>query len=116
MIGIIHGQGCVDVGVHPGQEPQCGLRLKRNEQGIQCCKPDDTLATAENLMREKKIRRLPATDDGGRLLGIFAINDIAQEAARDRTSKKKEVSDAEVGETVAAVCEARFAREPVAAT
>ena len=49
---------------------------------VQCCKPDDTVATAETFMREKKIRRLPVTEHDGRLVGILAINDIAQEAAR----------------------------------
>jgi CBS domain-containing protein len=78
------------------------------------CRPDDPLSVAEGMMQEKRIRRLPVVDAAGRLVGIISINDIARKAARERMQKRKAVSDAEVGETLAAICEPRAAA-PVAA-
>lgn len=74
---------------------------------VECCSPDDTIAAAEGLMAVNRVRRLPVIQDGGRLIGILALDDIAREAARERWRGDKEVSDAEVGETLSAVCEMR---------
>ena len=78
------------------------------------CSSEDTIATAENLMRDKTVRRLPVIDNDGRLVGLLSLNDIAREAARQRRNGKKEVSDAEVGETLSALCEAHYAKRAVA--
>ena len=58
-------------------------------------------------MTANKVRRSPVTDNDGRLVGILSLDDIAREAARERSQVRKEVSDAEVGETLSAVCEVR---------
>ena len=77
------------------------------------CKADDTLVAAEKLMRSRKVRRLPVTDAAGRIVGIISLNDIALEAARERTQQgRRELSDAEVSETLAAVSEHRQAPPP----
>lgn len=75
-------------------------------------RPDESITAAEKLLAEKQIRRLPVVDATGRLVGILSLNDIAQEAARERGQKRKSVSDAEVGATVAAICEPRAAAIP----
>jgi CBS domain-containing protein len=74
-------------------------------QEARTCTPGDFLADAENIMREGKIRRLPVVDDEGRLLGIISLADLAQEAARERSAKSKEITEEEVGDTLAAICE-----------
>jgi CBS domain-containing protein len=76
-------------------------------RSVICCRPDDSVAAAERLMATNRIRRLPVTNELGRLVGILAIDDIAREAARERWQRAKEVSDTEVGETLAAVCRHR---------
>lgn len=81
---------------------------------IYSCKPDDTLAAAEELMRSKRIRRLPVTDAGGHLVGIVSLNDIACEAEHEHAQAKPEVTTDEVGVTLAAVCRPRSSREVVA--
>jgi CBS domain-containing protein len=74
---------------------------------IFACRSDDPIETAERTMREKQIRRLPVTDDRGRILGILSLNDIALEAERERRSSKgnQEVKSEEVAMTLAAVCD-----------
>jgi len=69
------------------------------------CAPEDDLATAEELMRVKQVRRLPVVDAQGHLAGIISLNDIARECAREAGLKKaREVSDSEIAGVLASVC------------
>jgi CBS-domain-containing membrane protein len=82
---------------------------------VYSCGPQDTVASAEKVMRSAQVRRLPVVDAEGLLVGLISLNDIALEAARERsTRRQKEVSDAEVGETLASICAHRPTREPAA--
>ncbi len=69
------------------------------------CRPQDSLAQAEQAMREARIRRLPVTDDQGTLIGMLSLADIAREAAREQTRPNREVTEVEVNDTFAAICE-----------
>jgi len=77
------------------------------------CRPDDTVAVAEATMRARQVRRLPVLDERGRLLGILSLNDIAIEAAVERTRKQRQVTPAEVGMTLAAICHHRTPQPPI---
>ncbi len=79
------------------------------------CKPEDTLEAAEEIMRANQIRRLPVVDAEGRLLGIISLNDIAREAERERTRRRKEVTTDEIGLTLAAICKPHSERAVAAA-
>ncbi len=72
---------------------------------IRVCHPDDTLAAAERTMRDAQIRRLPVVDDTGALLGIISLADLAREAARERSNHHRKVTETEVGDTLAGICE-----------
>ncbi|MGH9460142.1 MAG: CBS domain-containing protein [Vicinamibacteria bacterium] len=74
-------------------------------QEIFSCQPDDDLAEAQTVMRERQVRRLPVTDAEGRLKGILSLSDITREAAKEAQShpKKVEVSYSEVAETLAGI-------------
>lgn len=41
------------------------------------CSPDDDIPKALNLMEVHKIRRIPAVDDSGRIVGIISQADVA---------------------------------------
>jgi CBS domain-containing protein len=56
-------------------------------------KADADLREAIDLMREKKVRRLPVVDDDGEPVGIVSLGDLAIEA--DDDSALKEISAAE---------------------
>jgi CBS domain-containing protein len=77
---------------------------------VHSCRPDDAVATAERTMRERQVRRLPVIDAKGRLVGLLSLNDIAIEAVRERELRQREVSAAEVGLTLAALCAHRAPR------
>ncbi len=73
------------------------------------CKASDALADVEKTMREAKVRRLPVVDDQGALIGIIGIADLAREAARERTYASQEITESEVGDTLAAISQSRSA-------
>jgi CBS domain-containing protein len=83
------------------------------------CQPGDDLATAERLMQKAEVRRLPVVRLDGRLDGILSLNDLALQAARERTAKVRAVGAEEVAATLAAICKHRTptsAPEAAAAT
>jgi CBS domain-containing protein len=67
-----------------------------------CCSPDTDARTAEQMMAKAQVRRLVVLDDGGRLLGVLSIADLAQEAAHPRHGGAGLRND-EVGATLASI-------------
>ena len=51
------------------------------------CRPDDDLLEAQKMMREQQVRRIPVSDDSGRLVGILSLNDVARAIARKTVTK-----------------------------
>jgi CBS domain-containing protein len=74
---------------------------------VRACKPGDELTAAEEVMREAKVHRLPVVDEDGRLIGVISLADLAREAARGAGSRRRAVSTAEVGETLAGIRQPR---------
>ena len=78
---------------------------------IRVAKSDDRLEDVELLMRELKIRRVPVTDESGRLVGIVSLADFARAACGRGTSPRAGiVSERDVGHTLAAICDPRRPR------
>jgi CBS domain-containing protein len=72
------------------------------------CRPDDDVSTAEEIMREKQVRRLTVLDSQNRLVGIISLNDIAREGERELSGKvARQVTDTEITRLMAAVCAPR---------
>jgi CBS domain-containing protein len=69
------------------------------------CNVHATLASAEQIMREYQVRRLPVVDDMGRLVGLLSLNDMARSAADPggKGETGETVTPNEVVETLAAV-------------
>jgi CBS domain-containing protein len=81
---------------------------------VKCCGPDDSIQTAERIMQEASVRRLPVVDGDGRLLGIVALADIAREAKREDKMRQPEVTEAEVALALAAISAPRRAARTAA--
>jgi CBS domain-containing protein len=80
---------------------------------VHSLRPSDSLAQAERVMRESRVRRLPVIDHDGMLLGMLSLADLAREATRERTQPRKEINETDVGHTLASICTA--SRRPLAA-
>jgi CBS domain-containing protein len=79
--------------------------------------PDESVASAERLMRARKIRRVPVLDGDRRLVGILSLADIANESRRAGLRPDgSEVAPAEIAGTLADICEPRLTRQPLAPT
>jgi CBS domain-containing protein len=77
--------------------------------------PTQDLEDAEKIMREAQIRRLPVVDDEQRLVGILALADLAQEAARERgASGRPALTEEEIGDTYSAISVSRIPSQLVA--
>jgi CBS domain-containing protein len=69
------------------------------------CRPGDSLGDVEKTLRKARIRRLPVVDEQGALIGMIGLADLAREAARESTTAKQEITEMEVGDTLAAICQ-----------
>lgn len=70
---------------------------------VYSCKPKDDLVTALEVMRDRRVRRLPVVDDEGQLEGIVSMNDIVL-SARPPEGKKIDVSYNDAIKTYQAIC------------
>lgn len=61
-------------------------------QELSTLSPRDSVDQAVQLMRSKAIRRIPVVEDGGRVVGIVSLGDLAQ--ARDPESALGAISAA----------------------
>ncbi|MGY6214710.1 CBS domain-containing protein [Methylolobus aquaticus] len=77
------------------------------------CRPDDSLAEAEQRMRSGQVRRLPVVNDQGAVIGMISLADLAQEAMRECGEQSKEITENEVGDTLAAICAPRTQESPI---
>ena len=67
----------------------------------ECCRENDDVKKAVDLMADRQVRRMPIVDEAGRLSGIIAQADVATRVKRDATT----------GELVEAISEPGFARK-----
>lgn len=70
---------------------------------VLACHAEEPLETAEELMREGQVHRIPVIDSERRPIGMLSLNDLARLAARTRKSGV----DREVVQTLAAICAPR---------
>lgn len=78
-------------------------------QHVLSCRPNDSIETAEALMRRAQVRRLPVSDASGRLLGVLSLNDIAIAAEREQKTRTPEIHLKDVALTLSAVSKQRAA-------
>ncbi len=58
-----------------------------NGKGVFACSAEDDVHDALQLMRDKKIRRLPVVDNDGHLTGMLSLSDVIARATKTRKSK-----------------------------
>jgi CBS domain-containing protein len=81
-------------------------------QTLRFCAPDESVSTAESIMRTYQIRRIPIVDKDRRPVGVLSLADIVRATERKKKGRTtKKVAPAEVAGTLAEIC-ALPAREP----
>lgn len=84
VVGVITDRDiCIAAATRPRTEGEIPVRDVISAAAYTCAPGDDVRAALET-MKARKVRRLPVVDQGGRLVGIVSIHDIAEQA-RNRT-------------------------------
>jgi CBS domain-containing protein len=92
----------------PLSELQVAIAMSRD---LRSCRPADTVAEAEKIMRAAQVRRLLVVDTENRVIGILSLNDVALEVNRERDAKeKRRVGTDELAATLGAICAPRGMR------
>jgi CBS domain-containing protein len=74
------------------------------------CEADDDVGAAEHLMQEHRVRRLPVVENGGTLVGILSLSDVAQGVRRTSGPRQRSGQGDDFLLTVTAVSEPRMQR------
>jgi predicted transcriptional regulator len=73
---------------------------------LRVCRQTDSVEDAESIMRDAQVRRLPVVDSDERIVGMISLADLAREATREcAPGASKEITETQVGDTLAAICE-----------
>jgi CBS domain-containing protein len=91
ICGIVTDRDIVVRAVAEMRDPAATTLADICSHALTTVSPDDSIAQAVRLMREKAIRRLPVVE-GGRAVGIVSLGDLAIE--RDPESALGEISAA----------------------
>jgi CBS domain-containing protein len=82
LVGMITDRDIAVRGVAKGHGPDTPVR-ELMTSGVICAREDDDVSEIARKMSEEQIRRLPVTDDQGRLCGIVSLGDLARETETD---------------------------------
>jgi CBS domain-containing protein len=104
LAGIVTDRDICMATFTKGRAPQSIGVAEIMARQITTCLPSDTVSTAEALMRNRQIRRLPVVDVEGHLVGILSLSDVARYAANTR---RQQSVDRELVQTLAAIGEHR---------
>ena len=80
------------------------------------CHPDDAIEQAIRAMADQRVRRMPAVDASGKLLGMLSLNDVFRRVAAVREYRLRSNLTAKLAEAMAAICERRGARDELQPT
>ena len=107
VVGILTDRDICMATYTQGKAPQHILVREAMAHEVYACLPDDNIAEVEEIMRRRRVRRLPVVDLDGRLVGLISLNDLARESARQQTRVQKDLTPIDVSATLAAICQPR---------
>jgi CBS domain-containing protein len=82
VVGVITDRDiCIAAATRPSREGEIPVKDVISKAAYTCAPADDVRA-ALDTMKARKVRRLPVVDQGGRLVGIVSIHDIAEQSRR----------------------------------
>ena len=87
IIGTVTDRDIAIKVVAEGKDPQTTKVLEIANTDVVTVEPEQDLDDALNLMAQHQVRRLPVVEDGGRVVGVLAQADVAQEAKAKKTGE-----------------------------
>lgn len=107
VIGIVTDRDVCMAAYTQGKAPQHIPVREAMAHEVYACLPDDSVAEVEEIMRRRRVRRVPVVDLDGHLVGLISLNDLARESARQQTRVQKDLTPFDVSATLAAICQPR---------
>jgi len=87
IIGTVTDRDIAIKVVAEGKDPQATKVLEIANTDVVTVEPEQDLDDALKLMAQHQVRRLPVVEDGGRVVGVLAQADVAQEAKAKKTGE-----------------------------
>ena len=77
LLGVLTDRDIVTRWVAGGHDVESPVGDHMTKELLSFVAPDDDVASVIQLMRRRKLRRIPVVDQSGRLTGIIALADLA---------------------------------------
>lgn len=84
LVGVLTDRDVILRVVVDGRDPKAVRVSEVMSSDIFTCRAEDSLDEAFREMSERQVRRLPVLDEGGQLIGIVAMSDLATRGDRGR--------------------------------
>ena len=91
VIGVVTDRDLALRGLARGRGPETPVRELMTSDPC-CCSPDADIHDVEQLMADRKLRRIVIADAAGRCLGMVSQADLARAADRGRGVSEREVA------------------------
>lgn len=104
VVGVVTDRDVCMATYTQGRGPQDIPVARAMARIVFSCHPRDSLETAERVMSDRQIRRIPIVDDENHAVGMLSLNDLARYVA---SARKKNGLKREVTETLAAISQPR---------
>jgi predicted transcriptional regulator len=102
VVGVITDRDICIASGSKNREPSMITVSEVMTRRLYSCSPDADIREALQIMRERRVRRLPVIDAKGKLCGILSLNDVAIKARE--AGKPNELSAEDVEKTLEAIC------------
>jgi CBS domain-containing protein len=90
LVGTVTDRDIVTRVIAEGRDPQSTTVREVASTNLVTIEPQQLLDEALSLMARHQVRRLPVVEEDGRLVGVLAQADVAQEAASAQTGRMVE--------------------------
>ena len=90
LVGTLTDRDIAVKVVAEGKDPQATLVREVAATDMVTVQPEQDLSEALQLMARNQIRRLPVVEEGGKLVGVVAQGDLAQEAESQKVGRMVE--------------------------
>jgi CBS domain-containing protein len=87
LVGTVTDRDIATRVVAAGKDPESTKVKEIATKDVVTVDPDQNLEEAVRLMAQHQVRRLPVVEEGGRLVGVLAQADVAQDASSEQTGR-----------------------------
>lgn len=107
LVGIITDRDCCMASLLNDQKLSSLRVTNHMSRNVFTVSPEDDVTTAEGVMRDRQIRRVPVVDRERKLRGIVSLADIARGVSGGKSKKGEKIQPQEVASTLSGISQER---------